>query len=480
MASDTQSRGASPRPIEADDAELVAGLPPVAQAQAGAPRAVFGRMARNLGWLLGGRGILAVASLIYLAAAARGLGPSGFGLFTLVLAYGQAIANLAQFQSWQGVIRFGAVHLAQAREDRLARLLGFTATLDFASASLGALLALAGTSAMGSLLGWTEIVQHRAGLFSAVLLLSTGATPNGMLKLHNRFDVLTAAESVGPVARLVGAVAAWWLEGGLDAFLAAWAGAAVLQSLVQWWAALRLPGARLAFGRAAWAGALAENDRLWNFMWQASLSASLGLVWQQLGTLAVGHSLGATAAGGYRLAARLAKAIARPVQSAARVLYPELARMAAGEDRATFTAVVRRVAAIGLGLGLLLVVVATLLGRPALRLLGGAGFEFARPYLVLFALASAIDLSGFALEPLHNAFGRSGRVLGTRLLAAALYIVALALLLPWWGGVGAVVASVVSSLALRVVLGRSAAQLLRAGRQESPDTRPDQKGSTAG
>ncbi|MFD2499396.1 lipopolysaccharide biosynthesis protein [Rhizorhabdus histidinilytica] len=106
--------------------------------------AVFARMARNLAWLLGGRGFQAVASLLYLGLAARTLGPARFGEFTLVLAYGQAIANVAQFQSWQTVIRYGTIHIVAGARDRLGRLLGLTTLFDCGGAILGAIAAAAG------------------------------------------------------------------------------------------------------------------------------------------------------------------------------------------------------------------------------------------------------------------------------------------------------------------------------------------------
>ena len=119
-------------------------------------------MGRNMGWLLGGRGFAGAVSIGYLALAARALGPAGFGTFSLILAYGGSIASLAQFRSWQAVIRYGSVHLSEGRKDRLARLLGFTATLDWTSAVLGAAIAALGVRLAAPLLGWTPAHQRAA------------------------------------------------------------------------------------------------------------------------------------------------------------------------------------------------------------------------------------------------------------------------------------------------------------------------------
>src|SRR5689334_14930179 len=109
----------SPRPTQREEAPATATL----ESARSAHGAVFARMARNIGWLLGGRGFSGVVGLVYLAFATRALGPHGFGTFSLILAYGSGIANLIQFRSWQAVIRFGSVHLAARCPDRLKRLL---------------------------------------------------------------------------------------------------------------------------------------------------------------------------------------------------------------------------------------------------------------------------------------------------------------------------------------------------------------------
>src|SRR3546814_17618736 len=61
--------------------------------------------ARNLGWLLASRGVLAVLSLVYLGVATRTLGAADFGRFALITGASPAIALLVGFQTWQIVVR---------------------------------------------------------------------------------------------------------------------------------------------------------------------------------------------------------------------------------------------------------------------------------------------------------------------------------------------------------------------------------------
>lgn len=428
---------------------------------------VFRRLGRNVGWLLGGRGFAGVASVTYLGIAARALGPERFGGFTLILTFGQLIANLVQFQSWQAVIRYGAVHVADKRFDKLSRLIGFIASLDWASALVGVVIAVLGVHVAGPFFGWSPDGEQRAALFATVLLISSSATPTGLLRLFDRFDLLTLTEAVGPLVRLIGAIAVWYSGGGIVAFLSVWALAAVAQTVAAWTAVLATHLARLTIGRSAFAGALAENPRLWRFMVQTNLSSSLSMFWFQTGTLAVGAVAGPAAAGGFRIADRLAKAGAKPVETLTRALYPEMARLVASDDRATLLRVFVRVSWIAASLALVLVIIAGIGGPLILRLIAGPQFAFAHHYLFLLAIAAAIDQCGFALEPFHNAHGRAGRVLRAKAVGAAAYVVLLATLLPTIGPAGAAVAAIVTSFVVVSQLALSAAQLLRRPRNEA-------------
>jgi O-antigen/teichoic acid export membrane protein len=420
--------------------------------------AIFSRMGRNLVWLLGGRGFQAVASIAYLGIAARALGPAGFGEFSLVLAYGQAIANVAQLQSWQTVIRYGTLHIAAAARDRLGRLLAFTTMLDVAGALLGAAVALLAVPLVASFLGWAPHEQGRAAWFGVALLLSIGATPTGMLRLVDRFDLITYAQAVGPLVRLAGAVLVWLRGGGVEQFLVAWAAAALLQHLATWSLALLCTDLSIRMSRASLSRNHIENPGIWRFMLTTNAAGTIGLLSEQLATLAVGGVAGATAAGGFRIASKIARALARPIQIAARIVYPELARLHAHEDSATFNMVGSRVARLGLLLGGVALLLGTLCGPLLIRLLAGEEFGFARWMLALLALGVAVDLSGFTLEPLLVARGEAGLVLRVRLIGALLFAVLLLGGLYLFGPIGAAAATVVASLLMRFLLGHAASQ----------------------
>lgn len=406
------------------------------------------RLARNIGWLLGGKGFGGLISLFYLVAAARALGPLRFGTFALVLTYAQLVANLVQFQSWKGVIRFGANHVAERQEKKLARLLGFTAILDWSAALAGVLIAAAGVFAVAPEFGWSPEVERYAALFAGGLLLTTGATPSGMLRLFDRFDLLAYAEAAAPLARLIGALLVWVVGGGIEAFLFVWALASLVQTIVTWVLALRIHRAHLVINRETFRLVLKENPGLWKFMWQASLSSSLGFIWMQTGVLAVGAFAGPAMAGGFRLAEKIAGALAKPAETFTRALYPELARLVASDEHARLRILFRRTALVSILAAIILVIFCAAGGPLLLRLVAGPRFGFAQPFLVILAVSAAIDVGGVALEPFLNAHGEASAVLRARILGTILYFALLFALLPALGPVGAGVAAAVSCAAI--------------------------------
>ena len=428
----------------------------------GANAAMFARLRRNVSWLLGARGASGVLSVAYLAVASRALGATGFGAFALILAYAGSIAGLAQFKSWQAVVRYGAMHLAEDRRDRLERLIGFTAAIDLASALAGAALALVGTLLAAPLFGWTDAQASMAALFGAAILLTTGDTASGMLRLSGRFALLSGTETLASLVRLVGAVAVWAGEGGLGTMLAVWGLAAAAESGFEWILVLAMRDLRIRFGWRHWRRALAENPRIGRFMIDSSLASSLGMVWQQAGTLSVGAAAGPAAAGAFRVAAKLATAITKPAETTMRALYPELAALVASRDPRLLRRVATRTTAIGASLALMLVAAIWIAGPGLLRLVSGRTFVTAQPYLLLLTVATAVDLCAIVLDPLLSAHGMSRAIVVGRIIGGAAYVVMLATFLPLFGPSGAAMAAIVGSVTFQLWLALAARRLFAA------------------
>lgn len=417
------------------------------------PDSPIRRAVRNAAWLMAGKGAGGVFSLIYIGLAARSLGVQDFGVFAVILAYGQAIANLAQFQSWQTVVRYGAVHHVADEPAKLMRILYFTSLLDAGSAAVGAIVGVLGALLIAPQFGWSAAESIMAALFSLSLLFGLRGTPTGVLRLFDRFDLAAYAETVLPAMRLSGALIAWATQSSIMGYLIAWSAAELITTAVIWWAALREMGRQglQSRGRDRLRGVVEENPGLWKFAWNTNFNFSLSLIWKQLPILVVGWAVSPAIAGGFRIAANLVSALNKPAQMLARAMYPELARLAV-TDRSQVGRIVNKSTVIAGFTGLGAVLLMAVLGDDALVLIGGEEYAFAYPYLMLLAIAAAIELCGVAIEPAMIAFGRPGKVLEVRAATGLFYTVLLVWLTVAFEGVGAAAATVFGAVFLLAAL----------------------------
>src|SRR3546814_20327476 len=66
----------------------------------------FGRILEDTAWLLGGKGVGALLSFVYLAIITRTLGPAGFGPLALLLCTAQGLSIILSFSPRQVIVKF--------------------------------------------------------------------------------------------------------------------------------------------------------------------------------------------------------------------------------------------------------------------------------------------------------------------------------------------------------------------------------------
>ena len=417
-------------------------MPPRKPRKSRATAGSFGAIVANVGWLLGGKGVGAVLSLIYLAVVTRTLGLAGFGQFTLVVGTAQAITTIVGFQTWQIIVRYGMAPLHEGRGDDLVRLIKGCLLVDFGGALLGGLMAVIAVTLLGPHFGWSDELSRRALLFCFVTLIAVRSTTVGILRLYDRFGLAAMMDMVMPFARLGGAVAVWLTVGTVEAFLLAWMLAELASGAAYWIAAMSASrGLPWRSSRFSWKRLFAENPGIASLAGTTNASSTFALASRQVAVLLVGFFVTPAAAGGFRLAHQLGNALAKLSQLFSRALFPELMRARAlSADPDHFMRLLGRsvrVAALG---GALIFVLLLTIGKPMLGLVGGREFAGAYPLLLLLGTAAVADLMGVAFEPALIAMGRAGTSFRIQLVTAVLLVVSLVLLLQNYGTIGAAAA----------------------------------------
>jgi O-antigen/teichoic acid export membrane protein len=430
-------------------------------------------MLANIGWLLGGRGVSAVLSTVYIALIARTLGPSGFGQFALVVGIAQSLTALVGFQTWQIIVRFGMAHLHEGRRDALARLIKGCLALDIGGAIAGSLLAFAAVALLGTQFGWSAGVKEDALIFCVVSLIAVRSTPVGILRLHDRFDVAAYADTMLPIARFAGALTVWATAPSVQGFLVAWAVAEVCSALAFWWFAARtvrgLPFRAARLDRTMLGH---ENPGLLGFAGVTNAGQTFALASRQLPVLLIGLYVTPAAAGGFRLAHQLGQALAKVSQIAARALFPELvrARTLSG-DPDHFARLLGRSIRLAAIAGAVILTVLLLAGKPLLGLIAGEAFLPAYPLLLLLGTAAVIDLVGVGFEPALVSSGRAGLSFRIQLVVAVVLIASLFVLVQIWGTVGAGIAVLTGSALSFAMMGIATWRAIR--RRDPPVSSSD-------
>jgi O-antigen/teichoic acid export membrane protein len=408
------------------------------------------RIFKNAGLLLGGRVTTGLINLAVLVIAARALGAEQFGLVVLVQTYVQTVQAIATFQSWQAVIRYGAVALEQKDMRSFHSLLRFCTLLDVGGVVIGTLIAVLAVPWIGPMLDWDGKVMAAAVPYCFVLLLMVTATPTGLLRLFNRFDLLSIQSVVSPALRLVGVMIAAALDAPLWAYLLVWfvgGGLAGLVLIVMGWREAARQGYLKGFTLSPMSAleALAHHPGLWRFAVVSNLHATIQVVSQQMTTVLVGGLASPAAAGLFKVARDVATAITKPAEMLNTAIYPEFARLASQEQWQPMPRLIIRTGAVAAAAGFALVVLAAFIGPWFLATAFGPEFVEAHATLMWLLTAAVIGIAGFSMDPALYAMGRPGIPLQVNTVAVILFVPLLIVLTNWIGPLGAGIASFVSA-----------------------------------
>ena len=430
---------------------------------------ILRRVLKNAGKLLGGRTVNAGLSLAYTAIAARALGVHVFGLLVLIHAFAQFLGDVVKFQSWQTVLQYGAGPLAEGRAADLHRVIRFTVFLDAVSGLAGIAIGVTVALLFGAQLGWPPGQGPAAAAYAVSVGFMTAATPLGVLRLLDRFDIMAGQAVVASIVRIAGCALGYVLHASLGFFLVVWAAGTLAGFLFLSGGAWRELHRRGLMAGFSWRGPATVNvPGAWRFAWATNLNATLGVAFTHLVTLMIGALLGASDAALWRVGRQVADAIAKPVRLLTPALYPELARLQASGAEKIMWRVAWRICLAAGAVGVLLLGISAFAGEPLLRLVMGPAFGAAAAVMTWQVAAAVIDLVALPLEPMVISLGRAGGAVRVRVVVALCYAAALPFLVRRFGVNAAGMALVAASAALAVgMFGLLLRRAARARRQKS-------------
>jgi O-antigen/teichoic acid export membrane protein len=400
---------------------------------------------RNTSYLGMSRIVAAVCGIATIALAGRGLGLLLLGTLILITSYTKAVSGLAKFQSWQVIVRYGGHGVAHGDPEHFKIATGFAVTLDLVSGIAGMLMAVA---LLPFISDWIGIQPQYLwlGMFYCTLLPTMGAaTPSGVLRVLDRFDLIGWSDTLTPITRAILAAIAFFASAPFAAYVAIWYVTTLAGDLFTWflaWRELRrtghLQGIRPTLKPTELPGA-------WRFAIDVNIAASVQAIWGPTGRLVVGGLLGPAGAALFRVASTLADAAQKPADLLGRAFYPEIVRMDLSTKKPW--KLMLRVMVLASGVAILAIGSLLLGGKPLMGIVFGKAFLGAYTPLVILMLVPFLGIFSFPLGPMLYALGRSDAPIKAKLIGSAIFFGTIAPLSWRFGVAGAAVALVLGNAA---------------------------------
>ena len=420
------------------------------------------RVLKNFAAVLRGKGIGAVFSVTATGLMANALSVTEFGLVILLHTYIMVVRGALNFRTYETIVRFGVPLTDSGDDSGLRSLLRSTMMIDMAAALLAVVLGIAAAPLAGHYLQWDSDMVVWAMAYSLIILTAANSTPDGILRIYNRFDALGVQATVGPVLRFLMVSLAWLLDAPMPVFIVVWGSAFALGNIYMTWRGLRELKAHM--DTSLWSGfhwrEIRERRReFWKFIGVVYWQTNIDLLPKHVSTLLAGAMLGPAAAGLFRLAREFSTVLTQPAGLLREVLFPDLTRSFHAQDEG-FQTVPWKTAFFAGAVGLAFVVLSLFIARPILGIVG-AGYVAAAPLLSLLLLAATFELAGASLRAAVYAMGRAASILRIHVIGITTYVAMFFVLTPLTGLIGPGLAGITSSLLVLILTGMLIKRILR-------------------
>ncbi|MBT8428203.1 MAG: lipopolysaccharide biosynthesis protein [Erythrobacter sp.] len=417
-------------------------------------KSFFGSRLVSILHLFGGNIANSLLMLLGTALAARTLGTEQFGVFVLVLTLGRFSERLVRFESWQPLIRFAASEEQSFDSDRMASLFLYGLLLDTASCLLAAALTIGGGLLLMQTIGLQPEDLPLVIIFAAAIALNIRGFPTAALRLGGQFRTLAYLQTVSSFVRIVLAFVAFLM--GLDvlAFILIWTGVQIFDTalfLFISFRSLKRQGVASPL-KAQWLNLPQRFPGFMSFAWSTNISSTRRTMTQEADTLLVGALGGASSAGFYHIAKRVAKVAMQVGANVQAVMYPDMARLWAKLEIRAFRTVTSRLQLALLAIGLAALVATILLGKQAIALVLGSEFVEAYGLLIAQMVAVILILHSAPSRSALLSMGRPGVVLIVAALSTFLFFITAFVTMPIYGALGANLAHIAFGLLTAVAL----------------------------
>src|SRR5690349_13157462 len=195
----------------------------------------FRSLLKNSSYLGVSKAVAALCGVATLAFAGRGLGVLMFGVLILITSYIKAVSGIAKFQSWQLIVRYGGHGVAHGDPEHFKVATGFAFALDVVSGIAGLIIGAAILPFIATKVGIAPQYLWLAMFYCTVLPIMSSATPDGVLRVLDRFDLISWAGTLQPIMRALLCAVAFVAGASFPVYVAIWYVTDLVGSLYVWY-----------------------------------------------------------------------------------------------------------------------------------------------------------------------------------------------------------------------------------------------------
>ena len=399
------------------------------------------RILRNSTWLLSGQAIVSLLGFIQVIVITRTLGTTQYGIFALIVAYTTIIYQLLDSRLWETIIKYVPFFQEAHDDSRAIATIKLCYGIDFVMA-LAATIVLLATAQVASVLFIKDANQTQILMFYALwpLLAAPDETASAIVRLADRFDWLSYRNIIVAVVKLVGILFVGFTGGGIAMVMVVLLISSAIGSMIILFMAHRsMIILDLDFWKRTPVSLLRQYYReLIQFIFWNNLTATSQMLTNRIDIMVLGLFSTPATVGIYELAKRIVSQfniIANPIYSA---IYPEISKLVAKKDFDALRRVQFQVGRNMLFLVIPICIVTTLVSPWIIPLVFGNDFS-ATAILVQIMIWQIIWLTLVWFQSFMLATGYVKQNTAIIWGASILYIVALVILIPTLGIIGAAI-----------------------------------------
>lgn len=397
----------------------------------------FRAILRNAAYLGSGSVVSALFGLLALSCAGKGMSPEQFGALVVIQAYAKAVSDFIKFQTWQFVVQFGTPALEKKNTQRFRDVISFSFGLDITSGAIAVLGGMALLPFLSHALGLDEKGFWLAILYCTLIPSMTAATPTGILRVFDRFDLIAVQQAIKPFLQAVGSVFCYYYNLGFAGFIVTWYAANLLGGTLFWWFAIKELRAR-NIHHALTPKLFTAARRIagaWDFVWTTNFAHTIWAARNSCSTVLVGIVLGPAPAGLFKIAMTFFDATGTPAKLLEKSFYPEIMRLDPRTNKPWMLGLRSALLAGGIGIAVALLVI--IVGKPLISFVFGYKYLEAYDLIQIMLGAIIVSMVGFPQESLLFMAGKQRAFLIAQAVASASYIVLLVAMSHLWGVQGA-------------------------------------------